>query len=474
LIAQYDPHTVVLRDHDGHLAVLERDAGDHPRPVTPGSITVFTSGTTGDPKGVVLGRSALVGNATKTAELHGFGHGRPHGTCLEMFHVNALVMSLVGTILTEEVLVTDYTGDPASYFRRLEAAGARTGSVNPVVLRRIVDEHPPWPKGLDYLITAAGPCGKNLATEFYGLYGPRLRQGYGLSEAVNFSFVMPRVDDPATFEALYLAGRPPVGQPLRDTHYEIVGGELVIRTPDRMSGYLNSPATEEMSGPLSTGDFAEVREGLVVLLGRVAEQLTVPGLEPAPGRAEDALDLPVPAGDYAVVQVPGRPQVALFTSRRISGDVQAVIDRSPLPLAVVEGGSLRLSLSGKVQRITMSEQAGALMRDVRAALDDPDTAAGNQRLVLALGVSGSPLGAQKLRAPEALECGCHLSGSLALILVRSQPSCAVPHAAAAWQRSGKPWLIAVTHRSLPVDPSAELVRRVHSGSHTVSLLERRP
>ncbi|MEK8169062.1 hypothetical protein NKH77_02155 [Streptomyces sp. M19] len=53
-----------------------------------------------------------------------------------------------------------------------------------------------------------------MARRFHRRYGPRLRQGYGLTEAVNFSFTMPRLDD-ADFRDQYLDHVPPVGHRCR-------------------------------------------------------------------------------------------------------------------------------------------------------------------------------------------------------------------------------------------------------------------
>ena len=199
LVGRYDP-TALLTGNDATVQLERRAAGAHPRPVTDGSVTVFTSGTTGPPKGVVIPRASAVGNALKTAALHGIGRGRPHGTCLALFHVNALFMSLLGTMLTRETLALQVGGTATEYFNLLRRSHARTASTNPVVLRQIVQEAPPWPPALDYVITAAGPCSKSLAADFYDLYGPRLRQGYGMSEAVNFSFVMPQLTERKRFE----------------------------------------------------------------------------------------------------------------------------------------------------------------------------------------------------------------------------------------------------------------------------------
>jgi len=366
---RFDPHLVIEPGGGGQTVRRTRRAGPrHPSPVERGSITVFTSGTTGPPKGVVVPRSAVAANALKTADPHGFGRGRPHGTCLELFHVNALVMSLLGTKLAGETLITDHSGDPHRFFARLAEGRARTASVNPVELRRIVDARPAWPESLDYLITAAGPCSVNLASAFHRLYGPRLRQGYGMSEAVNFSFMMPELD-PADFRRHYLRARPPVGLPLPGTEYRIEDDHLVIRSPDVMSGYLGGagPDVIDDEGWLRTGDCAVLRDGFLVLRGRSADALRREGgRRILPPDLEDRLALPPVCGEYAVVRVAGREGrddgAALYLDGEWASELSDRLLAGPGPaLRLVRTGRLLLSPSGKVQRYLMAEEASGLL-----------------------------------------------------------------------------------------------------------------
>ena len=364
VVRNFKPHAIVTTNARGQIVVSTRPIEDaHPSLVEDGSITVFTSGTTGPPKGVVIPRAALIGNALKTATLHGIGDARPHGTCLALYHVNALVMSLLGTHLTGEQLLLADPAEPVRYFAVLRAGAARTASVNPVELRRIVAAAPKWPDSLDYLITAAGPCSAGLAAEFYKLYGPRLRQGYGMSEAVNFSFVMPLLDA-AEFKQHYLKARPPIGLPLPDTTFNIEDDELRIHTPDRMLGYLGGiPSVFDDDGWLCTGDCAVVRDGFVVLRGRKSDVLyAAGGRRVLPADMEDQLALPAACGEYAVAAL-RRGAVeddgaALYLTGGWVSEISEwlLADVRPV-LCFIQTERLLLSGSGKVQRYLMSEES---------------------------------------------------------------------------------------------------------------------
>lgn len=274
------------------------------------SFVMFTSGSTGQPKGVMLSWDSVRGNSSKVADLFRFTPDRPHATCLPFFHVNALMMSLVGTRITGAPLVISGRFSPRDYFRRIQEASAVTASVVPALLHRIVEEKPSWPDALEFLITAAAPLSTDLAQRFYRAYGPRLRQGYGLSEAVNFSFMMPLLDA-ADFRDHYLKRRPPVGLPLPQTAVEVDEGEVVLRTPDVMRGYWADPkataAVLSEDGWLRTGDLGEIRDGFLVLRGRRDEVINRGGEKIYPldiekrwhraGLANRSFAVPVPAGD---------------------------------------------------------------------------------------------------------------------------------------------------------------------------------
>lgn len=269
---------------------------------------IFTSGSTGSPKGVTLTRRAVELNADWTAALHGFGPDRPHGTCLPLYHVNALMMSLLGTHRAGGSLVLA-PPTPRDYFAALAEAGAATASIVPALLHRLVEEAPPWPDRLEYLITAAAPLSSELAGRFFERYGPRLRQGYGLSEAVNFSFTMPLLDAEG-FRSHYLERVPPVGLPVGDTQWRLVDGEVLIRTAARTHGYWQDAATTEQlidaDGWLHTGDLGERRGDYLVLTGRRAEVINRGGEKLYPRDVErqwaqagvSAVAVAVPAGDY--------------------------------------------------------------------------------------------------------------------------------------------------------------------------------
>src|SRR5436190_2520742 len=250
---------------------------------------MYTSGSTGGPKGVVLGREAVEHNARTVATAHRFTDG-PHGTFLPLFHCNALMMSLIGTQLSGGTLVLFDRFEPRFFERELDEYGVRTVSMVPAMIHDLIAAAPKWPRSLDYVITAAAPLSSELAAAFFDLYGPRLVQGYGLTEAVNFSCLCPLMSD-AQFRSEYIDAHPPIGQPLPGTDAKIIDGELYVSGPNLMRCYWRDPETTHsvlQNGWLRTGDLATVRRGLLVLSGRRKEQINRGGESLSPHTVETA------------------------------------------------------------------------------------------------------------------------------------------------------------------------------------------
>ncbi|MEH1016306.1 AMP-binding protein [Micromonospora sp. CPCC 206060] len=337
--------------------------GEPQHPAAAGlAFIMFTSGSTGRPKGVMLGREAVEGNAAKVAALHGFSPARPHGTCLPLYHVNALMMSLLGTRLTAAQLVLCERFEPTAYFAGLGRAGARTASIVPALLQELVEQGPAWPESLEYLITAAAPLTSDLADRFYRLYGPRLRQGYGLSEAVNFSFVMPTLDA-ADFRQQYVAHPPPVGLPLPETTLRLEDGEVWLRTPDRMRGYWQDPeatiAAVTPDGWLRTGDLGELRDGLLVLNGRRSEVINRGGEKYHPLEVERHWRAAGLTGSFAAVPVPSErlgQEFGLVLAADDGPDLAGLCRDSRFRPAVVATGQFLVTSTGKPRRRAMGER----------------------------------------------------------------------------------------------------------------------
>lgn len=264
----------------------------------------YTSGTTSDPKGVVQTRSGMRHNALAAARLHGFGPESVHLTALPLYHCNAAAMSLFGNYFTGGTAVFLKKFTPNAYFGAAERYNAQTANLVPTQVADLVNAALAWPDTLRYVLTAATALSQEICRAFYELYGPRLRQGYGLSELVNFSFTMPLLDD-TQFKKQMVDQYPPVGLALPGTDFRIVDGEVQIKQPSMMRCYWNNSdataTTITKDGYLRTGDRGELRDGYLVLTGRFKEIIIRGGENYSPVMLEDQYRRAGIIGDFAVI-----------------------------------------------------------------------------------------------------------------------------------------------------------------------------
>lgn len=279
------------------------------------AVILYTAGTTGRPKGVMLSNFALVANAMHCIA---WVHVQPEDrflTVLPIFHgfgmsvgLNAIMIAGGTTVLLpryrpEDVLhaiaryrVTLFAGVPTMYI----------GLINHPRLARYDLS------SLRGCFVGAAPLPPEVKRRFEKLTGSRLMEGYGLTEAVTAKCCNP-------YRGTNKEGS--IGIPFPDTIMKIVdvetgerdlppgeAGELVLKSPDIMLGYLNLP--EETSrvirgGWLYTGDIARMDEdGYFYLVERKKDLIITGGFNVYPREVEDVLYEHPAVKEACVVGVP--------------------------------------------------------------------------------------------------------------------------------------------------------------------------
>jgi len=332
----------------------------HPLSPLHDRLILYTSGSTGDPKGVVLTEAALKSNAVQVANRHDFASGA-HATCLSLHHCNAICGSLYGTMLTDSRLIISGSSDMTAYFSAIETHRVCTATIVPALLEKLLASPPRWPSRLKYLITAAAPLTRDLARRFRDVYGEeRLVQGYGMTEAVNFSTTMPNLAGKA-WSAAYVNQHPPVGAPLPGTELRVEDGEVQVRGLNLMREYWRNPeATAEKytsDGWFKTGDVGFVGDdGLLRLSGRISEGINWRGAMTYPTDFEESWALNSPGCAISergvcvpVVDPDGREHPAVV------GCLTAVALglNDPPPMAM-DSGPVQGTLTFKPRRRSMS------------------------------------------------------------------------------------------------------------------------
>jgi long-chain acyl-CoA synthetase len=347
------PHMVV-NCTDTDCWFEERDGGEL-SPLEDHAI-FYTSGTTGFPKGVVQTRQGMKSNALATAQLHGFNKNSVHLTALPLYHCNAAAMSLFGNYFAGGTVIFLKKFTSKIFFDAVNEYQATTANLVPTMVGDLARSGLSFPSCLQYILTAASALGQEVAKDFYNSYGNRLRQGYGLSEAVNFSFTMPMLGD-LEFKKEYVENYPPVGK-LVQGEFRIQDGEVQLRGANIMRCYWADPGSTAAAftedGWFKTGDRGEMRGDYLVLTGRFKEIIIKGGENYSPVMIEDEFRRAGIKDDFAVVSCQDErlgENIGLVAEKY----QKIAIDNLRLQPAAVRFAKVHRTMTQKPQRTSMSK-----------------------------------------------------------------------------------------------------------------------
>jgi long-chain acyl-CoA synthetase len=290
-------------------ALSEQSAGgDHPPQVDPSTLAllIFTSGTTGVPKGVMLDHANLDAMAQMGRQALDVGPADRCLLILPLFHVNGIVVSVLMPLLAGGSVVIADKFDPHTFFDTVEAARPSYFSAVPTIysmLAALPDDVVPDTSSVRFAICGAAPASAELLTRFEARYRFPLIEGYGLSEATCASTINPVTGD----RRVGTVGIAFPGQQIRivdaSGNQAPVGidGEVLIAGPNVMRGYLGRPdetARVIVAGWLHTGDIGHLdTSGYLTLVGRCKDMIIRGGENIYPKEIEDVL-----TGDPTVLE----------------------------------------------------------------------------------------------------------------------------------------------------------------------------
>jgi long-chain acyl-CoA synthetase len=282
------------------------------------AVILFTSGSTGAPKGVVLSQRALsagmdlwVGAALQLRS------DDVVVSVLPLAHSYGLFGTLLSPLLLSATAILVPRFSPEAVLTAIERHNATVFSGVATMFRRMLDSGVMNKGGLSSLrfcTSGAAPCPWELAEEWREATGVRIVRGYGMSELFRPICFSP--DD--TLEIPESIGHAPKGVTLKlvDEKGDAMGddpdavGELWIKSPTCMTEYVDRPedtAAVIQEGWFKTGDLARITpEGLVCIVGRKKEIILRGGYTIAAGEIEAALAAHPDVAEAAVIAVPDR------------------------------------------------------------------------------------------------------------------------------------------------------------------------
>jgi long-chain acyl-CoA synthetase len=281
----------------------------------PVAALVYTTGTTGQPKGVMLSHRNLLFVAAVSSRLRGVTPQDRAWGVLPVSHVYGLTSVMLGTLWAGACLhlaprftpegmlaairndngegLTILQGVPAMYARLLEFLGEDAG---------------PLASNLRFAYAGGSPLDPSLKRQVEAALGIPLHNGYGLTEAAptvsQTRLATPRTDTSVGYAIpgieLRIVGRD--GRPVDNGH----PGELWVRGPNVMQGYYRAPdltaAALDADGWLNTGDLARRDpDGALFIVGRTRELIIRSGFNVFPLDVETVLNAHPAVTQSAVV-----------------------------------------------------------------------------------------------------------------------------------------------------------------------------
>ena len=255
------------------------------------ALIVYTSGTTGPPKGAVLPRRAIATNLDALADAWAWTANDTVAHALPLFHVHGLVIGVLGPLRRGGSVLHMGRFDGERVQRAFETGGATMLFGVPTMYRRLADEAE-RNRGLAralatarLLVSGSAPLPRAEHARLQRLTGRGVVERYGLTETLMNTAV--RADgEPAPGTV----GAPLAGVELRlvdddgepvDVADEQAIGEIEVRGPNVFLGYLNRPdatASAFRDGWFRTGDMAtRDARGYITIVGRRATDLIKSG-----------------------------------------------------------------------------------------------------------------------------------------------------------------------------------------------------
>ncbi len=341
----------------------------------------YSSGTTGLPKGVMLTHQNLVANICQMEGLDYFTEKDTLIAVLPLFHIYGLVVILNMGLSTGATIVTMPRFELEHFLRALQDYGVTMAHIVPPIVLALsknpaVDSYDL--SKLQSIFCGAAPLGAALTQAFTDRIKCNVRQGYGMTETSPVTHSSPSDPRQVKFGS--------VGVCAPNTECKVVDlqtgaplgpnkeGEICVRGPQVMKGYLNQPEatahTIDSEGWLHTGDVGYAdQDGHFFIVDRAKELIKYKGFQVAPAELEAILlthpaildAAVIPSADQEAGEVP--KAFVVLRSEATSQEILDFVTARVAPFKKIRHieftDTIPKSTSGKILRRVLIDQARA-------------------------------------------------------------------------------------------------------------------
>ena len=383
------------------LPVQRSDAPAPDNCLTSDALIVYTSGTTGNPKGVVLNQYNLLADADAISRWFSISPEERWLCVLPIHHVNGILVTLLSPLYAGAGVVLLWRFSPRTFWQAARAEEASVTSLVPTLLEFLMEGGEAQPHPLRGVLCGAGPLAVETVLRFEGRFGIPVWHGYGLSETTAYACMTP-ADLPAAERRRWYSehGFPTIGTAMAHQKLSVRGadgaelgagarGELCLQGSTIMQGYLRRPDANaeafRFPGWFCSGDEGFWLEGpggrpFFFITGRIKELIIRGGTNLSPLEIDGVLashpavrfGMAVPFenrwyGEEVAAYVLLRDGVP--SSEALQAEILAYCaERLPFPMrpkVLLLGKEIPFTSTGKPKRLALKERLAELLRPYR-------------------------------------------------------------------------------------------------------------
>jgi acyl-CoA synthetase (AMP-forming)/AMP-acid ligase II len=378
------PEVIVIDADAPELFLADRLPAFSPPPLAARdpALLMYTSGTTGTPKGALLTQANLVASARCVSQWHGLGPGDRVLSALPLYHINGQCIATISTLLSGGAIVLPHRFSVHEWWDLVDRYQVTWINMVPTIIAYLLNAAAPGTcrrfPSVRFGRSASAPLPPEQHQAFERTFGIPVIEAMGMTECASTVFANPQ--DPARRK--YGSPGVPCGVKAKvvDAHGRELSagkvGEILLRGPNVMQGYYKAPELTAQAiargGWLRSGDLGYCdADGFYFITGRLKELIIKGGENIAPREIDEVLlqhpavleaaAVGVPDADYGqeifacVVLKPGRQ----CSEAELREFCRNELGEYKMPKRIRLVDELPKGPSGKVQRLKLVSVAGA-------------------------------------------------------------------------------------------------------------------